>query len=552
MKLKTSFFDVTVFKKDITRFAPLWVLYLIVGFMHFFRSGIRAEVLESMISRAGFLSFLYAMLTAQLLFGDLFDERLCHALHAIPLRREGWFLTHFTAGILFSLVPNFLISLVMMRSLGQLWYTALIWLLGIQLQYVFFFGLSVLCVMVSGRRLAAVAVYMIFNFFALAAAWVDDAVFLPTHYGIINRTERYIPFLPLQGLSDESDYFSVIHSQNCPCRTWDAGEGIYVSINPANCDYSFGGFGTSWSYLIILAVIGVALAIMALLLYRKRNLESAGDFIAFRSLKPVFTVAYTFCAAAFAQKVGYEMEIPFYLFLGVGLVVGYFTSQMLLGRSLRVFKRRNWLALALAFVLAFGGVALCETDAFGIAGWTPEAQDVESATMALVPMNEPTQVQQLIDLHKLLYQQGPPDETRYKEYMEVNIRYKLKNGREVRRTYKTLRDGEIGKWVNWQRFANPQHALKADTLEELIASVPKVYVEGLWIEDEAQLQALLTALWKDAEKGAFYSPSGKNDQEIITSVSLRYLDNSGNPLHIHKGCENTLRWIEEFTGGSAP
>ena len=93
MKIKTSFFDGTVFKKDVTRFAPLWVLYLIVGFMHFFRSGIRAEVLESMISRAGFLSFLYAMLTAQLLFGDLFDERLCHALHAIPLRREGWFLT---------------------------------------------------------------------------------------------------------------------------------------------------------------------------------------------------------------------------------------------------------------------------------------------------------------------------------------------------------------------------------------------------------------------------------------------------------------------------
>lgn len=551
MKLKTPFFDGTVFKKDITRFAPLWALYLIGGLLAAFDSDLHARAVESAMSRMGWISFLYAILAAQLLFGDLFDERLCHALHAIPLRREGWFLTHVTSGILFSLVPNLLISLVMMRALGQLWYTALIWLLAMELQYVFFFGLSVLCMMVSGRRLAAAAVYMILNFFALAVSWIDDTIFLPTHYGVINRTERYIPFLPLQGLSDESDYFSVIHSQNCPCRNWDAGEGIYVSINPANCDYSFGGFGTSWGYLIILVVIGVALAVTALLLYRKRNLESAGDFIAFQSLKPVFTVAFTFCAAAFAQKVGYEMEVPFYLFLALGLVVGYFTAQMLLGRSLRVFKRRNWLALTLALVLAYGGVALCETDAFGIARWTPQAQDVESATMDLVPMNEPAQVQQLIDLHKLLYEQGPPDESRYKEYTEVNIRYKLKNGREVSRTYKTLENGEIGKWVNWQRFANPQHALKADTLEELIASVPKVYVEGLWIEDEAQLQALLTALWKDAEKGAFYSSGGKNDQEIMTSVSLRYLDNSGNYLDIHKGCENTLRWIKEFTG-SAP
>ena len=457
MKIKTSFFEGTVFKKDVTRFAPLWVLYLIVGFMHFFRSGIRAEVLESMISRAGFLSFLYAMLTAQLLFGDLFDERLCHVLHAIPLRREGWFLTHFTAGILFSLMPNLLISFVMMFMLGELWYTVLLWLLGIQLQYVFFFGLSVLCVMVSGRRLAAVAVYMIFNFFALAVAWVDDAVFLPTHYGIINRTERYTPFLPLQGLSLESDYYTLIHSPNCQCNSWSGPEGAPVSITREGCNYLFGGLGTSWSYLIILAVIGVALAVMALLLYRKRNLESAGDFIAFQSLKPVFTVAYTFCAAAFMQKVGYEKEVPYYLFLGVGLVVGYFTAQMLLHHSLRVFKRRNWLALALAFALGYGGVALCETDAFGIAGWTPEAQNVEFVTVAEgrmkdmsisnihVELEESNQITELIEKHRLLYAQGS-DDGFFKDRMEITICYTLKNGREVYRYYRTPNDGVLAQW----------------------------------------------------------------------------------------------------------
>ena len=33
MKLKTSFFDKTVLKKDLTRFFPLWTLYLIGGLL---------------------------------------------------------------------------------------------------------------------------------------------------------------------------------------------------------------------------------------------------------------------------------------------------------------------------------------------------------------------------------------------------------------------------------------------------------------------------------------------------------------------------------------
>ena len=209
--------------------------------------------------------------------------------------------------------------------------------------------------------------------------------------------------------------------------------------------------------LIILAVIGVALAVMALLLYRKRNLESAGDFIAFQALKPVFTVAYTFCAAAFMQKVGYEKEVPYYLFLGVGLVVGYFTAQMLLHHSLRVFKRRNWLALALAFALGYGGVAICETDAFGIARWTPEAQDVEFVTVAEgrmkdmsisnihVELEESNQITELIEKHRLLYAQGP-DDGFFKDRMEITICYTLKNGREVYRYYRTPNDGVLAQW----------------------------------------------------------------------------------------------------------
>ena len=110
MKSRTSFFDRTVLKKDITRFAPLWALYLIGGLMIAISSGISGDELNEVLGGLGIVSFSYAILVAQLLFGDLFNTRLCNALHAMPLRREGWFFTHVIAGILFSLVPNLLIA----------------------------------------------------------------------------------------------------------------------------------------------------------------------------------------------------------------------------------------------------------------------------------------------------------------------------------------------------------------------------------------------------------------------------------------------------------
>ena len=106
MKSKTSFFDVTVLRKDITRFSPAWAIYLIGGLL--VTSILLQENSFSMANTVLQLSFTampliavgYALVTAMLLFGDLCNSRLCNALHAMPLRREGWFLTHCAAGLL--------------------------------------------------------------------------------------------------------------------------------------------------------------------------------------------------------------------------------------------------------------------------------------------------------------------------------------------------------------------------------------------------------------------------------------------------------------------
>ena len=99
MKSRTSSFNLTVFKKDITRFAPSWGAYLILlllvlttisdsGYAYH-----RARNVQDAIVAMGWANLIYGVVVAQLIFGDLYNPRLCNALHAMPITRDGWFAT---------------------------------------------------------------------------------------------------------------------------------------------------------------------------------------------------------------------------------------------------------------------------------------------------------------------------------------------------------------------------------------------------------------------------------------------------------------------------
>ena len=135
MKLRTSYFNPTAFKKDVLRFAPSWAIYSIVLVTYLMVCCIssseyhRASNVANAIPGMAVVNLIYGLLNAQLLFGDLYNSRLCNALHAMPMRRECWFLTHTAAGLAFSFVPNLAISLIALPLLGGGWSVALWWLL---------------------------------------------------------------------------------------------------------------------------------------------------------------------------------------------------------------------------------------------------------------------------------------------------------------------------------------------------------------------------------------------------------------------------------------
>ena len=153
MKSRTSSFNLTVFKKDLTRFAPAWGLYtlwMVMGLLLMMSSGtdrMPGNMTYGTQSMC-FITACYAFLTAQLLFGDLFNSRMCNAMHAMPIRREGWFVTNLVSGFVFHLIPTVVMAAVATALMAAFswpmgWVTGPLWLLCINLQYICYFGIAV-------------------------------------------------------------------------------------------------------------------------------------------------------------------------------------------------------------------------------------------------------------------------------------------------------------------------------------------------------------------------------------------------------------------------
>ena len=94
MKSRTLSCELTVLRKDITRFAPVWILYsilLLLILMVTYGSNfgwLITSALGGTSYALAIINFCYGLINAQLLFGDLFRGPMANALHALPLRRE--------------------------------------------------------------------------------------------------------------------------------------------------------------------------------------------------------------------------------------------------------------------------------------------------------------------------------------------------------------------------------------------------------------------------------------------------------------------------------
>lgn len=551
MKSRTSSSKLAAFRKDITRFAPAWALYTLFLFLCLvllincdsdFDYNYCSTLADSIILMP-MANLCYALLCGELLFGDLFSSRMCNALHAMPPRRESWFLTHVLSGLFFSFVPNLLFAAINCLLLGQNFSIALYWLLAVCLQYLFFFGLAVLAALCVGNRFAMALVYGILNFLSLLIYWLVSTLYEPLLYGIQFEAEPFLLFCP------------VVHMCQCsPMDVWQSTEttpdGVITRTGITAAPLG------DWWYLWVCAAIGLVFLVLALLLYRRRKLECAGDFMAEPKAAPVFLVLYSLMAGTVFQLffqlfTGWNQN---YLFLAIGIVVGFFTGQMLLKRTLRVFQLKSLLglvALAAALGLSLGLTAL---DPIGITRYVPEAEDVASVSVAPLysgsacRLESAEDIENILEVHRAaLENRQAPDSVN-----TFTLTYTLKSGAQVRRYYSLDASSEASQVLRGY-FSRPESVLGPEIadLENFLSSIQDICIDGETWLDKADFQSFTEAVLLDCQAGTMAQSWYFHDWDGCAYwVEFCFITPSNSPnrymdIQIFESCANTVAWLEE-------
>lgn len=564
MKSRTSFFNGTVLRKDITRYAPVWALYTIALFLFMVVTNLGdeaynvADVLASTSSSLSVINLILAGIVALLVFGDLFKTRLCYATHALPLRREGWFLTHFTAGLLFSLVPNLLLCLCMLPMVMPYWYMPLVWLASNTLQYLFFFGVGAFCAACAGNRLGMAAAYAIMNFGVTLISWYAEDIYTPLLYGMEFQWGALEWFMPVSRITS----LDVVEYTRRP--------------------FTFGGcIPGDWLYLGIIAGVGIVLAVLAVLIYRKRHMETAGDFLSLKAAKPVFLLIYTLAVAYI-----FHLVIDFWG-LFAGLIVGFFTGKMLLNRTVRVFKGWNFLQLGILITAMLLSMFVTLMDPAGLTRYVPDTKNVEamyfcSSGDSHIYLQDEDQVDRReirdpaeIDRFRQFHEEVCDGRYEYttEETTIVYLRYELKSGMSVRRRYEIpvasshsdFVQAELSDWKSvfhindWESFASGVEQLELEIeLSEQIGHftlTDPVQIRGLLDAVKADCDAGNmaqnwslhqddeTAAWLYIYDGDFYTYNESVYGESVEYVNVPVYAIS---LNIYDSCTNTLAYIDSL------
>lgn len=561
MKSRTSLFNKTVLLKDITRFCPLWIIFSILNIMPVLGNVSNAAMLPEENYAAYQLAtstpimapitFAYAMICALFLFGDLFKGRLCNALHAFPLRREGWFLTHALAGVLFFLVPSTAVALIYLPFLGQYWFIAPMWLLASTIMFLFFFGLALVCIMLTGSRFAAAAVYLLINFFSMLCYWMVSTYYAPLLPGLHIQDKYFLWFCPVAMLAAD-EYFVM--------------EQVFYKGNWTNGFYQFvfRGFTNRWLCIGIAAALAIALFALALVLYRKRKLEAAGDFLAFHKPQPVFLVIFSLAVGAIFQTI-FGLFDSNIVSMIIGLIIGSYAGQMLLRRTVKVFDKRSFLwcgFLTCALILT---LALTYLDPLGLTRWTPQPEQVTSITLSenyefdidlakdedylyerYVTITDPEDIQAIVAVHgRILSEKAyidPDPIYMYNPYLApVHITYHMADGRDVVRRYYVTNDALYQELLPF--FSDTAYLLGYSDFETFYSQVITVALDGNKIQTASNARALLEAVWADCENGTMAQGSSNSIYSSGHWIDIETADDYVS-LEVFASSRRTLDWIE--------
>lgn len=476
-------FSAPLFKKQVKRFWPLWGLYsfgllffmpvyLLFTAQGFLPKGeimqhYREYILTITKSYLPFVALIFGLLVAMAVWSYLYNNRAASMIHSLPLSRGTIFLTNYLAGISFFLVPNaviFLLSIGVEAGNGALDIQSLgLWFLAITLLDFFFYSFATLVAFVTGHILALPALYFIFN--ALAVVLVNQLQWFFSEFlygfaygsiGALNWIGRWLS--PIIAMVRGRGYLTYQMDET----------GNVLSEGTVHME--------EFSVILIYAAVGLLMTVAAYLFYRRRKLETAGEVMSERFLRPVFKYGAAICGGLAIGTFSYTIlnivfpqGIILALFcLVVWGIICYYAAEMLLKKSFRVIREGMkgcvvLVCLIIVFVVGtrwdpfgYGQVLPQQNDVASVrvfGGWTQSGYQLDSEAES-----NAAQIASVIALHESAIQNkkeierikegrdssfmmerayseelGYPLTTTAMEY--ISISYTMKNGKEIAREY---------------------------------------------------------------------------------------------------------------------
>lgn len=456
MQLKTSFFNKRFFWKSVSRFWPVWGTYfaiwvimfpvvIVSNFRYYESSNIALQdfVLEMSLVGGLVMNLIFGALSAMAVWSFQYSARSAHGTACLPLRRESVFFSAAASGLLPMLAAN--VAVYLLALLAELYVgfadpsRLAFGLLINSLMTVFFFGFATLCAQLTGNVLVLPAVYAVLNFVCVGLELLVRVLLLAFVFGM-NGTADNMMLRPL----------SPVVCIAMDCQVVNYGRW---NVEPATLE-------NVW-ILAVYAAVGVLMLVGALLLYRRRRMETAGDVVAVNALKPVFRWCMALgCAVCFGCLMYailwsgsyHGMEQAFLLvcmllLMIVGAFIGWFAAEMMMKKSFRVF-RSGWGQFAVCCVLIVALMCAAEFDLFGYERYVPAPEKVVSVKIDTsgdeVVLREPENILAACEVHREVTENKAINERDaweiygtqgdvYGEY--VYFTYELSSGRTVERRY---------------------------------------------------------------------------------------------------------------------
>ena len=439
MTSKTSCFNSGLMRRSLLKGAPLWGLWLLLWLLTMpvymlTRQDLApfelTQYLYSFLTVIGtFGVFFYGLAVAWFQFAWLYRTRSAYHYASLPIRRETQFVSRYLAGLLFHLGPALVVTLLTMAAGAakgeNVVVPALIFLACSTLMFLFYYGLAVFCAHLTGHVAAMPALYLIANFLAPV---LEEVLLLVANALIF-------------GLSASQHLWPLWLSPLYYCLNRNVFSVEWLNRGGETIGYVF----TGWKPVLLFGAAGLALAILAFLLFRRRRMESAGDVIAVSWLKPVFRYGVTLCCGLtlgmiIATLILSSSQIHFGTLLVCILfasIVGFLAAEMLLEKTIRVFQKKNFLRLGCALVAMTLVLLACRYDIFGFTRYVPKADEVVSVSLdGGKAVANATIIEKTIALHQEIVANRHEVEENRGSFRAYRITYYLKDGGRVERYYR--------------------------------------------------------------------------------------------------------------------